>query len=124
MTIFSEYKKIYQKIPVDLRGRFYLVLLLVFIAAFAEVFSIASILPYLLIISKPAIVDNNRIISALYESTGSNSIQQFQIICLIALLAIFLLKNIFILLVTNLQTRLVYKIATRYPTFRSGIIFR
>jgi ATP-binding cassette, subfamily B, bacterial PglK len=113
MTFFSEYKKIFHKIPPDLRKRFDLILILVFIAAVAEVFSIASIIPYLLIISKPSMVENNWLIYFFYELSGTHSIQQFQIICLIVLLMIFLLKNIFIYTVTNIQTRYVYIVATR-----------
>jgi ABC-type bacteriocin/lantibiotic exporter with double-glycine peptidase domain len=113
MTLFSDYKNILLKIPEGLKGRFSLVIFLVFLAAVAEVLSIAGILPYLLIISKPAMVENSWIISVLYDISGAHSLQQFQIICLIALLVVFLLKNVFILLVTNMQTKLVYRVASK-----------
>lgn len=113
MTFFSEYGKIYHKIPADQRNRFFLVLILVFFAAAADVFSIASILPYLLIVSKPTLIESNILITNIFELSGARTVQQFQILCLIVLLFIFLLKNIFVLLVINLQSRFVFKVATR-----------
>ena len=113
MNFFSEYRNIYQKIPLDHRKRFFLILILVFFAAIADVFSIASILPYLLIVSKPALIDSNIFVTHIFELSGAHTVQQFQIICLIVLLGIFLMKNIFVLLVINLQSRFVYKVATR-----------
>lgn len=113
MNFFSEYRNIYQKIPLDRRKRFFLILILVFFAAIADVFSIASILPYLLIVSKPALIDSNIFVTHIFELSGAHTVQQFQIICLIVLLGIFLIKNIFVLLVINLQSRFVYKVATQ-----------
>jgi ATP-binding cassette, subfamily B, bacterial PglK len=113
MSFFTEYVKIYHKIPANLRKRFYLVLILVFLAAVADVLSIASILPYLLIVTKPTLVDSNILVTKIFELSGAKTVQQFQILCLIVLLCIFLLKNIFVLLVINLQSRFVFKVSTR-----------
>jgi ATP-binding cassette, subfamily B, bacterial PglK len=113
MSFFTEYRNIYHKIPADLKRRFYLVLILVFLAAVADVLSIASILPYLLIVTKPALIDSNILVTKIFELTGAKTVQQFQILCLIVLLCIFLIKNIFVLLVINLQSRFVFKVATR-----------
>ncbi|HOO70789.1 MAG TPA: ABC transporter ATP-binding protein [Spirochaetota bacterium] len=66
------------------------------ICSFIGVIGIASIMPFLSVLSKPDIIKSNEILSWIYSTLGFTSINNFMLYLGIALLAVFIFSNMFL----------------------------
>lgn len=84
------------------------IVLLMIIGAVLETCSIAFVIPVLQLIMDAEALQNNEIIMKVYNALHMSSIEQFTILMLVALIALFVLKNIFLLFQNIVQYRFVY----------------
>lgn len=84
------------------------IVLLMIIGAVLETCSIAFVIPVLQLIMDAEALQNNEIIMNVYNALHMSSIEQFTILMLVALIALFVLKNVFLLFQNIIQYRFVY----------------
>ncbi len=84
------------------------IVLLMIIGAVLETCSIAFVIPVLQLIMDAEALQNNEIIMKVYNALHMSSIEQFTILMLVALIALFVLKNVFLLFQNIIQYRFVY----------------
>jgi ABC-type multidrug transport system fused ATPase/permease subunit len=75
--VFNNFKQLWQILtPLDKR-KLLLVLILVMVMAFIEAAGVVSIMPFLAVLSNPAVIESNTILNKLYLLFASKSSQQF-----------------------------------------------
>ena len=91
-------KKIYQKMMVLLDARqkkqMVLIVLMMLLGGMLETLGIAMLLPAMTTVVDPDAVSKSEKLSAVYNILGCTSIKQFAIIIFVALIGIFVIKNI------------------------------
>lgn len=92
----------------------------IFIGGFVELLSVSAILPLINVIMDPSVIETNEIYHYIYEYFNMNSARQFVVVMAIALIIVFVLKNIYVLEMYNLQYRFTHnnqrRIASRLMT--------
>ena len=81
---------------------------LMFIGAFMEAFSIAGIIPVVTIVLTPDAVEKNAIVSFIYHALPIQSERTFGVVIMLALIAAFIVKNIYIYWEYKLLYRFIY----------------
>ena len=81
---------------------------LMFIGAFLEAFSIAGIVPVVTIVLTPDAVEKNAIVSAMYHALPIESERTFGIVIMVALIVAFIIKNIYIYWEYKLLYKFIY----------------
>ena len=94
--------------------------LLIFIAASLEVLGIGALLPFIALLSKPGLVESNVYLNKLYRMVDPGTANEFMIWLGFALIAIYIIKNIYMVLVVYTQSRFLNK---KYLTL-SARLFR
>lgn len=77
-------------------------------AASFEVLGIGMILPFIGLLSNPGMLGDSRLLSRLYDSLGMTSVQQFMLFVGCALLAVYLVKNVYLAYLGYAQSKFVY----------------
>jgi len=85
-----------------------ILLLMVLLGTFLEVLGIGSLLPLVTLLSRPESIQETSYLRELYESIHPSSINEFVILCLVAVLAIYILKNAFLFFTAYIQGRFLY----------------
>lgn len=102
-------KKILDLLTLKEKRRFFLLLTLILIMAFFDMFGVASVFPFITLIANPQIVESNVFFSYLYQKSnilGVTSVKEFTFIFGIL---------IFLILITSLLVRAItYYVQTRY----------
>jgi len=80
------------------RKRLYLLMVVMILSAMIEVAGIASILPFLALITNPDTIQNNKILNWLYTAFNFQSTNKFLIFTGIAVLVILIISNILVFL--------------------------
>lgn len=80
---------------------------LMLIAAFVETVGLGLIVPFVGIVTNPGIIQEQAILSYVYELLGFQSINSFLIFATISLILVFLGKNLFLLMYYYLQYRFI-----------------
>lgn len=83
--------------------------IVIVIGAFLELAGVTIILPFINAIMDPSYIMNNEIASYFYDLLGMTSPTHFIILVSLALIAIFTLKNFYIIYMTNMQYRYMYR---------------
>jgi len=89
------------------RRRAALLLTLALFGAVAEAVGIGAVLPFIGVLSNPGLVTDNAIASAVYTWSGAPTVEHFVLLCGLALLAVFYIKNAYLALLYYLQARFV-----------------
>ena len=74
------FKKIIDLLTPQERGRLIVILIIVLISGFLDVFGVASIMPFIAVLSKPELVETSTILASAYkfsQNFGVNTIRQF-----------------------------------------------
>lgn len=106
------FKKIIDLLTPQESGRFILILIIVLISGLLDVFGVASIMPFIAVLSKPELVETNTILASAYkfsQNFGVNTTSQF-----LFLLALFS----FLTLVFSM----VFKALTMYAQLRFAVM--
>ena len=97
-----------------------LIVFLMLIGGILESLSISVVIPVIEVLLDPDAVMNNKYMSWLYNGLHLQSITQFTIVMMIALIGAFVLKNIFLFLQNVVQLRFVY--TNQFATSRKMMI--
>lgn len=84
------------------------------IGAFLEVMSVSLMVPLLSAVMDPSIIEKNQIIRKICRIFDLNSHRTFIIFCIVILVIVFILKDVFLMLLYYAQARFVYN--NRYAT--------
>ncbi|MBR4662399.1 MAG: hypothetical protein IKO93_00865, partial [Lentisphaeria bacterium] len=88
---------------------FYLLLLLMFLAANLELLGIGLLLPVVALLTNPALIHQNFFLEQIYRLLNPSSTKSFLLLLCGLIVAVFLVKNLFLLFMTWFQTRLIYR---------------
>ena len=101
--------------------KIYLLFFLILSGTFTEILGFAAIIPFLLIISKPEVIQQNIYIKTVYDLIAPSSYNQFIAWIILFIIAVFLFKNLYLIFVKyfqfNFTTNIHNKLASRL--FRS-----
>lgn len=84
----------------------------ILVGAVLEVFSLAAILPLILLVIDPAVISENAILNSIYASLGLDSERAFIVVILLAIFALFVIKNLVAYRLIKTQAKYIYAIAT------------
>ena len=98
-------KKLYALLDRKGRQRAYVMLLLILILAFVEMVGVVSIMPFVMVLSNPEVVETNRYLSAAYTTLGFESTDRF----------LFFLG---LMMIVALVSAIVFKALVQYLTVR------
>ena len=88
---------------------FYLLLLLMFVAANLELLGIGLLLPVVALLTNPALIHQNFFLEQVYRLLNPSSTKSFLLLLCALIVTVFLVKNLFLLFMTWFQTRLIYR---------------
>ena len=81
---------------------------LTFFAGIFELLSVSAILPFVESLVEPDKILDEWYMKAIYDFLGLKSIQQFVIVMLIGLISLFVIKNVYVIMVYKIQYRFTY----------------
>lgn len=117
-------KRILKKLDVILdskqKSRMKLLVVMMVIAACLETMSVSLILPIATVLTNPSSIEGDGIVAVLYRVFACQSVQQFAIIMLVAILLAFIAKNVFLFIQTKMQLDFVYD--NQFETSRKMMI--
>ena len=88
---------------------FYLLLLLMFVAANLELLGIGLLLPVVAMLTNPELIHQNFFLEQVYRLLNPSSTKSFLLLLCVLISAVFLVKNLFLLFMIWFQTRLIYR---------------
>lgn len=88
---------------------FYLLLLLMFVAANLELLGIGLLLPVVALLTNPALIHQNFFLEQVYRFLNPSSTKSFLLQLCVLIVLVFLVKNLFLLFMTWFQTRIIYR---------------
>ncbi len=92
--------------------KFIFTIIFVIVNALLDVFSLASIIPLLLVILDGSVIHRNPLLANLFAAFGFSSDISFISALLVAILFLFILKNIVAIAIIYYQSRFIYDVAT------------
>lgn len=90
-----------------------LLLMMAFLAAVTEAVGIGAVLPIMRLLNDPVQTLAHPVVQYLFEASGAGSQEHFVLGALIALVAVFVIKNLYLALVYLLQARFVSRVEAR-----------
>lgn len=90
------------------KNRIKIIFLITLIGTFLEVLGVSLMLPLVTAIMQPDIIENNEIIKKICELLDLHSHRTFVIACIIALILLFIIKNLFLIIQYYVQARFIY----------------
>ncbi|MGL5259887.1 MAG: ABC transporter ATP-binding protein [Lachnospiraceae bacterium] len=96
------------------------IVFLMLIGGVLESLSISVIIPVITALLNPDSVTTNRFFAAIYNVFGLNSVMQFTVLMMVALILVFILKNLFLFFQNVVQLRFVY--TNQFQTSRRMMI--
>lgn len=82
--------------------------IIIVIGAFAELLGVSVIMPFTQVVLDSSVIHTNRYYSSIYNLLGLESDKQFMIFMVIAIAAIYIVKNAFLIFMNDLQNRFSY----------------
>ena len=104
------FKKLILLLSVEERRKMYLLLLMILIMAFLDMIGVASILPFMAVLTNPDIIDTNLFLNGLYQSSsifGVENNQQFLFVLGILVLLLLVISLSFKAITIYVQVRFV-----------------
>ncbi|WP_018872908.1 ABC transporter ATP-binding protein [Thioalkalivibrio sp. ALJ16] len=101
-------RKLHALLDAPGRRRAYLMLLLIVALAFVEMVGVASIMPFVMVLANPEVVETNRHLNALYTGLGFESTDRFMFFLGVAMMLALLTTITFKALVTYLMQRFMH----------------
>ncbi len=92
----NSFKKLLQLLSKNEKQKLVLLIIAMIICSFIGVIGIASIMPFLSVLSKPEIIKTNEILSWLYSTLGFTDVNRFMLYLGASLLGIFVVSNMFL----------------------------
>ena len=85
-----------------------ILLFIIFVGAFVELLGVSSILPLINVAVNPEIIDETWYLRDIYQLMGFQDAKQMLLFLSVALIVIYILKNIYISFMYNLQYRFIF----------------
>ncbi len=80
MSLRKTFRKIFELLDPRERKQFYWLIALTFVMGIVDVLGVASILPFLAVVSNPEAVETNSFLNSLYQFSGAETVQGFLIL--------------------------------------------
>ena len=109
-------KKINYIFSAKQKSRLVLLFVMILVGAFFELVGVAAILPFMKMILAPGTIEQQRYIGTIYRFLKMQSPRQFMILFSVVLILIYIVKNMYIALMYNLQYRFTYNNQRRLST--------
>lgn len=106
--MLSVLKKINKILVKKQKSRLILLFLMMLLGAFLEVLGVSLMIPLMTAIMQPDIIEKNELIRKICQILDLHSHQTFVIVCIIALIAVFAFKDLFLILQYYAQARFVF----------------
>lgn len=90
------------------KNRIFILFFLMLIGAFLEVIGVSLMLPLVSAIMIPDIIESNKYVAWVCRLFGLHSYRTFVIVCIIALIVVYIVKDLFVILEYYAQYRFVY----------------
>lgn len=104
-SIIGKFKNLLNK---KQKIRIFIIMIMMIIGGFLEMLGVSLILPLVSAIMKPDIIITNKYAKIVCETFNLHSYRTFMIVIIGALIAVFIIKNVFLLLQYYVQYRFVY----------------
>ncbi|WP_404405965.1 ABC transporter ATP-binding protein [Jeotgalibacillus malaysiensis] len=106
------------------KKKFYILMVMMVIAAFFETLGIGLIVPLIGIITDPTILSENAILNNLYNQIGFENYEQFMLAAVLFMLVVFFGKNIYLLFYQYFQFKMVlnFQVKLSKKLFRNYLI--
>ena len=88
--------------------RLFILMLVIIGGAFLETLGVSAVLPIVSIVTKPEIIHTNKYLVLIGEITGISNVRTYVLVMALVLIAVYIIKNIYILFMYNLQYRYTY----------------
>ena len=118
--MFKILKKMNRLLDAKQKRLMVLIVFLMLIGGILESLSISVVIPVIEVLLNPDAVVNNKFMAWLYNTLHLQSITQFTIVMMLALIGAFVLKNLFLFLQSVVQLRFVY--TNQFATSRKMMI--
>ena len=87
--------KLWRLLPRKHKKRFFLVAVVLFVGAVANVGGIASIMPFMRILADPQVIEEHELFVQVYQALGSPGLSAFLLAAGVGVLLMFVLANLF-----------------------------
>jgi ABC-type multidrug transport system fused ATPase/permease subunit len=104
----KDYYKVYSLLLGDSKSRFSILLLCVLGMAFLQTAGIASIAPFIAVLSTPELIQTNKYVAALYDNFNFTNLNSFLLFLGTGTLIVLIVSNIFSALTTRLLIRFTF----------------
>ena len=106
--MFSVIKKFDKLLNTKQKSRLVILAIITIVGAFLEVIGVSLMLPLITAIMQPDIIITNKYIAFVCRLLDLHSHRTFVIVCIIAVICIFIFKDFFLMMEYYLQARFVY----------------
>ena len=106
IKIIKKVSRLFNKIQI---ARLILLVVLMVIGAFLEVLGVGLMVPFVSVLFEDDVLSEYRIIGDACQRVGITSAKQFTIVCVVALIVIFVVKDIYLIWEERLQLNFVYE---------------
>ena len=96
-------KKVYSVLDHQQRSRVFILLILIFGGALFETLGVSAVLPLVSAVTDPTIIDNNPKYRMVKELLNISDYKMFILVMALALVAVYILKNVYLVLMINAQ---------------------
>ncbi len=101
-------KKINYILDKGQKFRLFVLMLVIIGGAFLETLGVSAVLPIVSIVTKPEIIHTNKYLVLIGEITGITNVRTYVLFMALVLIAVYIIKNVYILFMYNLQYRYTY----------------
>ena len=108
--------KLWRLLPRAHKKRFFLVALVLFVGALANVGGIASIMPFMRLLADPQVVEEHEAFMRVYRAFGSPGLSTFLLWAGVGVLAMFVLANLFMTVMVYVQHMYVQSVAAWFTS--------
>ena len=96
-------KKVYSVLDRQQRSRVFILLILIFGGALFETLGVSAVLPLVSAVTDPTIIDKNEKYRFVKDLLNINDYKMFILVMALALVAVYILKNVYLVLMINAQ---------------------
>lgn len=118
--MFKILKKMNKLLDARQKRHMVVIIFLMLIGGILESLSISVVIPVISVLLDPMSVETNALLRWIYEGLHLNSVTQFTVIMMVALILAFVLKNLFLFIQNVVQMRFVY--TNQFATSRRMMI--
>ncbi len=88
--------------------RLFILMLVIIGGAFLETLGVSAVLPLVNIVTNPEVIHTNKYLHMVGEALGISDVRTYVLVAALALIVVYIVKNIYILFMYNLQYRYTY----------------